>query len=113
MAGAPPIESQPVPLRTDETGSLRIGRTRVTLDILIATYRSGYTAEEIVEQLPTLELSEVHCVLGYYLRHRKDLDAYLDERERSAAALRQTIEASGSGRTLRQRVLARRARRDV
>jgi len=111
MAEAPAIEPQPVPLRTDETGTIRIGGTRVTLDTLIAAYRSGYTAEEIVEQFPSLELSAVHCVLGYYLQHRAELDAYLEARAKQAVALRRTIEASGSGRALRERVLARHQRR--
>ena len=34
------------------------------------------TAEEIVQQYPTLDLADIYTVIAYYLRNREDVDAY-------------------------------------
>jgi hypothetical protein len=34
----------------------------------------------MVEQFPTLDLADVYAVIGYYLRHRADVDAYVERR---------------------------------
>jgi uncharacterized protein DUF433 len=47
-----PIAAEPVPLEMDAEGVMRIGRTRVTLDTVIAAFVDGATAEEIVQQYP-------------------------------------------------------------
>ena len=39
------IEPAPVPLRTDADGVVRVGRTRVTLDTVVAAFEEGATAE--------------------------------------------------------------------
>jgi len=49
------LEAQPLPLRTDERSTVRIGKTRITLDLLIEAFESGDRPEEIVAQIPTLE----------------------------------------------------------
>ena len=103
------ISAEPVPLRLDEYGALRVGGTRVTLDILVAAFLEGLTPEEIVQQLPTLELADVYYALGYYLRHREEVNGYLSERERRASDLRSKIETSGDMTTIRERLLARKA----
>ena len=40
--------STPVPLKTDVDGVVRVGNTRVTLDTVIAAFKEGVIAEEIV-----------------------------------------------------------------
>jgi len=72
-------------LRVDEVGVVRVGASRVTLDTLIGSYRYGNTAEEIVQQFPSLSLAEVHAAIAYYLTHVTEVEAYLHERERDAA----------------------------
>jgi hypothetical protein len=39
------------------------------------------TAEEIAQQYPTVPLVDVYSVITYYLRHKPEVDAYLNERE--------------------------------
>ena len=39
------------------------------------------TPEMIVQQYDTLALSDVYAVISYYLRHREEIQSYLDDRE--------------------------------
>lgn len=88
------IQSEPVPLRVDEDGAIRVGETRVLLDIVIRAYQRGNAAEVIVHKFPTLQLADVYAVIAYYLRHKADVEAYLHQQEIEAAELRKKIEAS-------------------
>lgn len=109
-AAAPlPLGHEPVPLRVDEDGVARVGKTRVPLDTVVAAFRLGETAEGIVESYPTLRLADVYQVLGYYLLHRDAVDAYVAGREHEAARLREEIEADFDPTGVRARLLARRA----
>lgn len=99
---------EPVPLSTDADGAVRVGGTRVTLDTLVAAFREGATAETIAERYPSLQLGQVYTVLGYYLCHQSEVDAYLQRRRQEAAQVRQENEARFSPLGIRQRLLARR-----
>jgi uncharacterized protein (DUF433 family) len=100
--------TETVPLRRDEHGTLRVGSTRVTLDTVVHAFQNGASAEEIVLRFPTLRLTDVYMVIGYYLRHQAEVDAYLEQREREAEDLRREIEARQDTRGIRERLLARR-----
>lgn len=97
-----------VPLKTDIDGVVRIGSTRVTLDTVIATFKEGATAEEIVSQYPSLSLASVYAVIGYYLQRQPEIDAYLSQRQRKADEIRQQNEARFNQQGIRERLLARR-----
>jgi len=103
------IVETPLPLRTDAQGTVRVGGTRVTLDSVVGAFLQGATAEDIVRKYPTLNLADVYAVLSYYLRRRADVDAYLREQEREAAAIRRRIEADSNHNQndIRARLLAR------
>jgi uncharacterized protein (DUF433 family) len=88
------IEPLPVPLREDETGTIRVGQTRVSLDLVTRAHQDGATPEEIVRRYDTLRLADVYAVIGYYLTHRDTVDAYLDRREEEAEKLKRRIEAT-------------------
>ena len=45
-----------------------------------------------MESYPALCLVDVYRVLGYYLRNRDTVDAYVARREREAVRLREEIE---------------------
>ncbi len=107
------LHSDPLPLRVDETGTIRIGSSRVTLDVLVADYRKGMSAEEIVRQLDSLDLADVHFAISYYLRHKDEVDAYLSRRAADADSLRLKIEATQPNRsTLKASLQARLAQRN-
>jgi len=100
--------SEPKPIVADSDGVLRVAGTRVTLDTVVAAFRDGATAETITEQYPSLTLAEVYTVLGYYLGHQAELDAYLDGRRQAAERVREENEARFSPVGVRDRLLARR-----
>jgi uncharacterized protein (DUF433 family) len=98
-----------IPLRTDSMGVIRVGGTRVTLDIVVEAFCNGATAEEIVQQYPSLNLADVYHVIGYYLRRTTEVETYLQARKIDAEALRTQNEARFDPMGVRSRLLARRA----
>lgn len=104
------IHADPVPLRLDERGAIRVGPSRVVLDLVIHAYQAGDAPEAIVHKYSTLNLADVYAVIAYYLRHRADVDDFLRQREAEAAELQRKIEASQPPLPdLRARWLARQA----
>jgi uncharacterized protein (DUF433 family) len=97
-----------IPLRTDSTGIIRVGGTRVTLDTVVGAFCDGATAEEIVQQYPSLNLADVYHVIGYYLRRTTEVEAYLQARKVGAEAVRNQNEARFDPQGVRARLLARR-----
>lgn len=65
----------------DRGGALRIGGTNVTLETVLWAFQQGSTPEDIVDQFPTLSLADVYEAIGYYLRHRDQIDRYLAAQE--------------------------------
>lgn len=102
------ISADPVPLSADTDGGLRVGRTRVTLDSLIAAFLQGASAEEIVQQYPSLNLADVYAVIGYYLRHRSEIESYLQQRHEQAQETRHQYEDLFPPHGIRARLMARR-----
>lgn len=108
------IQTDPTPLRVDEHGVIRVGDSQVLLDIVIREFNNGAEPEAIANGYPTLSLADVYGVIAYYLRHRKDLDAYLHSRRQEAEQLRQGIEAKQPSRVeLRAKLLARKAQMEL
>ena len=97
-----------VPVHTDADGIIRVGGTRVTLDTIVAAFEAGATAEEIVQQYPSVALADVYSVIAYYLRHRTEIEAYVNQRQRQAAQVREENERRFAPSGLRDRLLARR-----
>jgi len=98
----------PIPLMTDANGVVRIQGTRITLDTVVTAFLEGATAEEILAQYPSLQLSDIYTVIGYYLGHKTEVDAYLLERQRRASEVRQEAEKRFNPVGIRDRLLARR-----
>jgi len=88
------IHPYSAPLRVDETGTIRVGKTRITLDVFLADHRRGWTPEEIVKQLDTLTLPDVYGALAYYYSHKAELDEYLRIRREEADRMQREIEAT-------------------
>jgi len=88
------LHADPLPLRVDDTGAIRVGQSRVTLDVLVRYWRLGMSPEEIARGLDTLDLADIHGAISYYLRHQFELDDYLNQREKEAESLQREIEAA-------------------
>lgn len=95
------------PLHTDDNGVVRVGKTRVTLDTVIAVFNQGATAEEIVHRYPSLNLAQVYATIGYYLNHQSEVEAYLQQRQKQAEQIRQINQSRFDSSSLRDRLLAR------
>ena len=89
------ITADPVPLRLDHYGTYRVGNSGVRLDTIVFSHNAGSSPQKIVEEFPSLELSDVYAVVGYYLKHKSEVDGYIAEREQSAAELRKKLEEEG------------------
>jgi uncharacterized protein (DUF433 family) len=102
------IEAEPVPLISDADGRLRVSGTRITLDTVVSAFGDGATAEEIVQQYPSLRLGDVYAILTFYIRRRPDIDAYVRQRRSDAEAVREENEARFDPRGIRTMLLTRR-----
>ena len=102
------IALEPTPIETDAHGVVRVAKTRVTLDTVVTAFLEGCTSEEIAEQYPSLELSDIYLVIGYYLRHKDEIDTYLAERQSRADTIRQEAEQRFNPIGIRDRLIARR-----
>ena len=108
------IQTDPIPLRVDEHGVIRVGDSQVLLDLVIREFNNGAEPEAIAHGYPTLDLADVYGVIAYYLRHRKDIDDYLRTRRQEAEKLRQEIETKQPSRVeLRAKLLARKAQMEL
>ena len=97
-----------VPVHTDADGVVRVGGTRVTLDTLVAAFDAGATAEEIVQQYPSVDLADVYSVIAYYLRHQSEIQAYIMGRQQQTAQVREQNEQRFNPSGVRDRLLSRR-----
>ena len=104
------LTTEQIPLVTGADGVMRVRGTRVTLESVVAAFRDGATAEEIVQQYPSASLADVYQVIGYYLRHSTELESYLAERQQEVSETRRTNESRWRPDGIRDRLLARRQR---
>src|SRR5262249_11988045 len=106
------LEKQPltlsIPLHEDPPGVLRVGRSRVLLELVIRAFQRGQTPEGIVQSYDTLRLSDVYAVVSYYLANPAPFDEYLRHCDQEAEAMHLKLEAAGmTGRVGKEELLAR------
>lgn len=107
------IESEIAPLKTDADGVVRVGETRVTLDTIVAVFQQGATAEEISDRYPSLKLADIYATIAFYLNHQQEVEAYLQQRQQQAEEVRQMNRARFDPQGLRDRLVARKAEREL
>jgi uncharacterized protein (DUF433 family) len=105
------LEQQPltlaVPLREEPPGVLRVGQSRVLLELVIRAHQRGASPPEIVRMYDGLALGDVYAVVAYYLAHPAAIDKYLAHCEAEAVAARRQIEASQRHGPSKEELLAR------
>jgi uncharacterized protein (DUF433 family) len=85
-----------------------IAGTRVALEAVLLPFQDGFAPETIVaECFPTLSLEQVYGAIAYYLGHRRQVDAYLQQADAEFAAFQQATHDAAFAQQLAQ---ARRAR---
>jgi len=100
-------------LKTDADGVVRVGETSVTLDTVVAVFQQGATAEEIGDRYPSLKLADIYATIAFHLNHQQEVEAYLQQHQQQAPAVRQMNRAKFDPQGLRDRLLARKAEREV
>ena len=103
------IVAEPAPLQANENGVILVGKTRVTLDTVVAVFNQGMTAEEIVYRYPSLTLADVYAAIAFYLKHQSEVEAYLQQRRQQSQEIRAMNQARFDPQGLRNRLLARKA----
>ncbi|HID54336.1 MAG TPA: DUF433 domain-containing protein [Anaerolineae bacterium] len=98
------FQPQLIPLTRWADGSIRIGNTRILLDLVVLASNEGRTPEEIVTAYPVLKPSEVYGVITYYLENSAEIDDYLASREEAAEQLWDKIESDPDQRQIRQQL---------
>jgi uncharacterized protein (DUF433 family) len=103
------LTNEPFPLETSADGVIRVRGTRVTLDTVWAEFNEGATAEEIVQQYPSLSLADAYQAIGYCLRNPTLLTTYLAKRSEKAAEARKSNELRWPPEGVRARLVGRRS----
>lgn len=102
------IKHQTVPLQIDADGVARVGHTRVPLDTVVDAFLEGATPEEVAQQYPSLQLGDIYATISFYLRHKEEVDEYLDQRLEQAKEVRKENESRFPPLGIRERLLSRR-----
>ncbi len=102
------LNSELFPLETGSDGVIRVRGTRITLETVWAAFQEGATAEEIVQQYPSLSLADTYQTIGYGLRHPAVVDEYLSKRREDACKVREANESRWKPVGIRARLMDRR-----
>jgi uncharacterized protein (DUF433 family) len=86
------LKSEKPPLREDETGAIRVGNSKVLLEIVIRAFQDGASPESIVNRYSTLTLSDTYGAIAYYLKNQDLVEAYLNQREELAESVKQRLQ---------------------
>jgi uncharacterized protein (DUF433 family) len=57
---------------------IRIKGHRIGIDNVIDYYLQGYSPEQILDELPSLNLEKIYATLTYYLHNKDEVDAYMN-----------------------------------
>ncbi len=59
------LQAEAPPLREDSSGGLRVGDSRVLLELVIRAFEDGATPESIAQSYPTATLADIYSVRNY------------------------------------------------
>jgi hypothetical protein len=85
----------------------------VSLDSLLVAFRSGETAEKIMQNFSPIRLEDVYATIAYYLQNRLEVEAYLDTQRQEGAAIREVIEKNEATQRMRSRLSTLRTDRNA
>ena len=100
------LQPQILPVTAWKDGTIRIGKTRVLLDLVVFAFKQGNTPEMIVENFPTITLAEAYGAITYYLENQDQIEAYLARRKVEAEDLWRKIESDPRHQQLRTKLQA-------
>lgn len=100
----------PALLKVWEDGTIRVGSSRVLLDLVVHHFKQGATAEQIQHSFPSLTLREVYGAIYYYLEHAEEVETYLADQERQAEEVERMVRSTQDTTSLQKRLEERRTR---
>jgi len=103
------LEPENIPLQFDANGVIRVSGTRVSIDSLLYSFLDGASPETIADQFTSVPLADVYLVVGFYLKNRDALDAYLQDQSLQEEQIQRETEKRFSPHGIRARLLARHA----
>ena len=107
------IVAESAPLNANKDGVILVGNTRVTLDTVVAVFKQGTTAEEIVYRYPSLNLADVYATVAFYLNHQTDVEIYIQQRRQQSQEIRVMNQMRFDPQGLRDRLLARKTQQEA
>jgi len=93
-----------------DDGTIRVGSSRVLLELVVYQFKQGATAEQIQHSFPSLTLREAYGAIYYYLEHTEEVEAYLTAQDRRADGLERTVRDTPASSSLQKKLLERHAR---
>jgi uncharacterized protein (DUF433 family) len=91
-------------------GTIRVGRSRVLLNLIVHRFKEGDTAEQIQHSFPSLSLRDVYGAIYYYLEHTEEVEAYIAKQEKEGDQIESAVRAAQGSTSLQGRLEDRRAR---
>jgi uncharacterized protein (DUF433 family) len=93
-------------ITVDDRGIPRVtgSRSRV-VDVVLDQQVQGWTAEQIREQHPHLNLAQIHAALAYYYSHKAELDDAIERGLKMVDELRAAAGDSSLAKRLRSQGL--------
>ena len=93
-----------------EAGGWRVSGSRVSLDSVVIAHLEGLSPEAIAAEFPTLSLEQVYGAIAFYLGHKEEIDAYLQDQQLLWEKL--SAQSKAANRELIERVKSRARRKD-
>ena len=89
---------------TEDDGVVHLTGHRIGLEHVVYCYNSGYSAEMLVCEYPTVSLPIIHKVIAFYLENRAEVDRYVAECQDAVSQQRSQAATGPSLAELRQRL---------
>jgi len=97
-----------------EPDTIRVKGHRIGLEHIVERYREGYSAEQIAQEFPGVELPAIYAIIAYYLHNQAAVDAYIARRNAAAEArYREWAALPPSPATQRVQALKAKRRREL
>lgn len=100
MAGGIQLDAMLVRTPNVCGGRLRVDGTRVTVLQIATLYKRGESAEEIAQNFPQLNLSQVYAALAYYHANRVDVEQELADEANDFERLKAQYASDVPGRNV-------------
>ena len=99
----------PAPLKSWEDGTIRVGSSRVLLDLVVYHFKQGATAEQIQHSFPSITLHDIYGTIFYYLEHTEEVERYLAKQEIEADEIERWVHTNQALTSLQKVLEERRA----